>query len=116
MMDNPRIGATTGTARPLPGSGRVRSRCARCQVKPDCGARLAGLLYYRSLDSDRRGFEDVPLATIGRLPAGSPPLVQHEDGLRPVGVWFPASGRLLQIPAQTVVTARNLVQFSPAEK
>lgn len=51
-----------------------------------------------------------------RLPAGSPPLVQQEDGLRPVGVWFPASGRLLQIPAQTVVTARNLDQFSPAEK
>lgn len=51
-----------------------------------------------------------------RLPAGSAPLVQEEGGLRPVGVWVPTSGRLLQIPAQTVVTARNLAQFSPAEK
>jgi hypothetical protein len=51
-----------------------------------------------------------------RLPAGSPPLVRQENGLRPVGVWFPASGRLLQVPAQTVVTARNLVQLSPAGK
>lgn len=48
-----------------------------------------------------------------RLPAGSPPLVYQEDGLFPVGVWFPEGGKLLQVPAQTVVTARNLVQFAP---
>jgi len=48
------------------------------------------------------------------LPAGSPPLVREEGGLSPVGVWFPASGKLLQIPAQTVVTARNLASFSPS--
>lgn len=48
-----------------------------------------------------------------RLPVGSPPLVYQEDGSPPVGVWFPVSGKLLQVPAQTVVTARNLVQFAP---
>jgi len=48
-----------------------------------------------------------------RLPAGSPPLVYPEDGSPPVGVWFPVDGKLLQVPAQTVVTARNLVQFAP---
>ncbi len=48
-----------------------------------------------------------------RLPAGSPPLVYPDDGSSPAGVWFPASGKLLQVPAQTVVTARNLVQFAP---
>jgi len=46
------------------------------------------------------------------LPAGSPPLVRAEDGMAPVGLWFPASGKLLQIPGQFVVTARNLVQFA----
>jgi hypothetical protein len=51
-----------------------------------------------------------------RLPAGSPPLVYPEDGSSPVGVWFPVSGKLLQVPAQTVVTARNLVQFAPQTK
>ena len=48
-----------------------------------------------------------------RLPTGSPLLVREGDGSPPVGLWFPASGKLLQIPDQVVVTARNLVQFAP---
>lgn len=47
-----------------------------------------------------------------RLPAGSPPLIRTADGLAPVGLWIPADGKLLQIPGQLVVTARNLVQFA----
>jgi len=50
-----------------------------------------------------------------RLPVGSPPLIREDGVSPPVGLWFPASGKLLQVPAQTVVTARNLAQFaSPA--
>lgn len=48
-----------------------------------------------------------------RLPVGSPRLIREDGGSPPVGLWFPASGKLLQIPAQVVVTARNLVQFAP---
>ena len=48
-----------------------------------------------------------------RLPVGSPLLIREDDGSPPVGLWFPASGKLLQIPAQVVVTARNLVHFVP---
>ncbi len=47
------------------------------------------------------------------LPVESPPLIREDGDSPPVGLWFPASGKLLQIPAQTVVTARNLVQFAP---
>jgi hypothetical protein len=43
-----------------------------------------------------------------RLPAGSPPLLPEEGGVAPVGLWFPAGGKLLQIPSQLLVTARNL--------
>jgi len=42
------------------------------------------------------------------LPAGSLIPVPGNDGARPVGLWFPANGKLLQIPDQIVVTARNL--------
>jgi hypothetical protein len=55
---------------------------------------------------------EVGYLVADHLPAGSPPLVRTEDGLAPVGLWFPASGKLLQIPGQFVVTARNLVQFA----
>jgi hypothetical protein len=48
-----------------------------------------------------------------RLPVGSPPLIREDDDSPPVGLWFPASGKLLQIPAQVIVTARNLAQFAP---
>ena len=47
-----------------------------------------------------------------RLPAGSPPLVIEAHGSRPVGLWFPDSGKLLQVPDQMVVTARNLENCS----
>jgi hypothetical protein len=49
------------------------------------------------------------------LPDGSPPLSRNEGNMPPTGLWFPADGKLLQIPGQILVTARNLVQFVPAE-
>ncbi len=48
-----------------------------------------------------------------RLPVGSPPLAATEDGRPAVGLWFPASGKLLQVPDQVIVTARNMVQIVP---
>jgi hypothetical protein len=50
-----------------------------------------------------------------RLPAGSPPLVREPSGARPVGLWFPAGGKLLQVPGQFIVTARNLSNLVPAQ-
>lgn len=49
----------------------------------------------------------------GNLPAGSRTLALDENGLPAVGLWFPASGKLLQVPAQFVVTARNLNLLIP---
>lgn len=49
------------------------------------------------------------------LPDGSPPLAPTEGKMPPTALWFPADGKLLQIPGQILVTARNLVQFTPAE-
>jgi hypothetical protein len=46
------------------------------------------------------------------LPADVWLSVQSEGILQPVGLWFPATGKLLQVPDQVVVTARNLVQFT----
>lgn len=46
------------------------------------------------------------------LPAGSPPLVLDEAGAPPVGVWFPETGCLLQVPDQIIVTARSLAQMA----
>jgi hypothetical protein len=44
-----------------------------------------------------------------RLPTGSRALATDENGAPPVGLWFPGSGKLLQVSSQVVVTARNLV-------
>lgn len=41
------------------------------------------------------------------LPAGSPDLIPEPD-LAPVGLWEPASGKLLQVPGYLVVTMRNM--------
>jgi hypothetical protein len=51
---------------------------------------------------------EIGLLVEDRLPAGSPPLVPEAHGPRPVGLWFPDSGKLLQVSDQMVVTARNL--------
>lgn|GEM_PF-1993248 len=45
------------------------------------------------------------------LPPGSPPLVREDPGAPVVGLWFPGDGRLLQVPDQFIVTARNLGQM-----
>ncbi len=41
-----------------------------------------------------------------RLPADSPELAVAEDGMDPVGLWFPGSGQLLQVPGHFITTAR----------
>ncbi|PID80982.1 hypothetical protein CSA17_02600 [bacterium DOLJORAL78_65_58] len=44
------------------------------------------------------------------LPAGSPPLAAEPEGdLPPVGLWEPATGRLLQVPGYLIVTFRNML-------
>ncbi len=42
------------------------------------------------------------------VPGGPERLVPTADGEPPVGFWRPADGRLLQVPATVLVTARNL--------
>lgn len=42
------------------------------------------------------------------LPGGAERLAPTTDGEPPVGLWRPADGRLLQVPATVLVTARNL--------
>lgn len=42
------------------------------------------------------------------LPAGAGPLARTTDDAPPAGLWFPATGKLLQIPASLVVTARSM--------
>jgi hypothetical protein len=57
------------------------------------------------------------LAT-ARLPAGAGDLARTPDGGPAVGLWFPATGKLLQIPNHLVVTARSMtpyVRTLPAE-
>ncbi|MFT5315384.1 MAG: hypothetical protein ACI9UK_001216 [Candidatus Krumholzibacteriia bacterium] len=49
--------------------------------------------------------EDWPTGTFART----------QDGGRPVGLWFPGSGKLLQIPNYLLVSARNMRQYIPAE-
>lgn len=49
------------------------------------------------------------------LPPGSPPLIREANDGPPVGLWFPDRGRLLQVPAQLVVTARNLAHIVPPD-
>lgn len=44
------------------------------------------------------------------LPGGAERLAPTTDGEPPVGFWRPADGRLLQVPATVLVTARNLVR------
>jgi hypothetical protein len=46
-----------------------------------------------------------------RLSPGVPDLVRDAAAGPVCGLWFPDSGRLLQVPVQTVVTARNLAQI-----
>jgi hypothetical protein len=41
-----------------------------------------------------------------QLPADSPELAVTEDGMDPVGLWFPGSGQLLQVPGHFITTAR----------
>ena len=48
------------------------------------------------------------------LPEGSPPLIREEGGMPPSGLWFPQSGKLLQVPPQFIVTARNLANLISA--
>ena len=49
-----------------------------------------------------------------RLPVGSPPLIRTEGGMPPSGLWFPESGKLLQVPPQFIVSARNLANMIAA--
>ena len=42
------------------------------------------------------------------LPPGARPLARPADGEPPTGLWFPATGKLLQIPASLMVTARSM--------
>jgi hypothetical protein len=54
---------------------------------------------------------------IGRLNQEALPLearlkLAAPVGARPTGLWSPADGRLLQIPEDVLVTARNMVQFA----
>lgn len=49
------------------------------------------------------------------LPEGSAPLVRDADYSPVAALWFPADGRLLQVPSQLIVTARNLGQIVPPE-
>ena len=42
-----------------------------------------------------------------RLPPESGPLVRTEEEGQPVGLWRPATGQLLQVPSQILVTIRN---------
>jgi len=44
---------------------------------------------------------------LSKLPAGSPPLVDDNDNLPPVGLWDPVSGRLFQVSGHTLVSARS---------
>ncbi len=48
-----------------------------------------------------------------RLGAGAQAVERTADGAPPVGLWFPATGKLLQIPVQLVVTARSMVPSPP---
>ena len=48
------------------------------------------------------------------LPEGSPPLVREDGGMPPAGLWFPESGKLLQIHPYFIVTARNLANMIAA--
>ncbi|MEN8006088.1 MAG: DUF4340 domain-containing protein [Candidatus Krumholzibacteriota bacterium] len=48
-----------------------------------------------------------------RLPADSPPLVRAEDDSPPVGLWFHSDGKLLQVPAHFIVTARAMSHLVP---
>jgi len=48
------------------------------------------------------------------LPSGADGLIVAVDGSRPVGLWFPSTGKLLQIPDHLVVTVRNMVSYAAA--
>jgi len=48
--------------------------------------------------------EDWPAGTFART----------QEGGRPVGLWFPASGKLLQIPGHILVTGRTMRRYATA--
>jgi hypothetical protein len=50
-----------------------------------------------------------------RLPAGAPTLERGPDHPVAVGLWFPDSGKLLQIPDQLLVTARSLARLAAGD-
>ncbi len=55
---------------------------------------------------------DVGYLVEDRLPDGSAALIPGADRSPPVGLWFPATGKLLQVRNQIVVTARNLKSYA----
>ena len=64
-------------------------------------------------DDVRPEIIEVGFLAEDRLPEGSPPLIRDDGGMPPAGLWFPDSGKLLQVPAQIIVTARNLANLIP---
>ena len=58
-------------------------------------------------DDGRSRAWEVGQLVPARLPAGAAP-VRTSDGAPAAALWEPATGRLLQVPATLIVTARNL--------
>jgi len=65
-------------------------------------------------DDIRREIIEFGFLAEDHLPLGSPPLIRDDTGTRPVGLWFPESGKLLQVPPHFIVTARNLANMIQA--
>lgn len=53
---------------------------------------------------------EVGYFTASDWPAGT--FARTQEGRGPVGLWFPASGKLLQIPDHLLVTARNMRRYA----
>jgi len=68
-------------------------------------------MFWADREQNQELIVEVGYLDLEHLGAGAQAVERTADGTPPVGLWFPATGKLLQIPVQLVVTARSMVPF-----